>query len=412
MSLSAASLEWSWKDGGEGVSFYRYQLNGEDENKWTVVDGTTTSVILDSGSSSNTLYLQASYDGVNWSESTKGTYSFPNTVKSTDDIGYVDITWENDKDYNYFRYQRDGEREDGWTVVEGKSGSVTLPYHKGLNTYYVQSSWDGLVWSESGICTYLYSQCTCDTLLWSWEKNDDGVNYFRWQRDEKRDDGWSVVDSSVNEVELPAHEGENTLYVEASYDMENWSETSVGTYLYELKPYRTRKWEVSLKVLPYSCQRINYTIENTPEQRGSVYGGGAGAEFRYNISSLFSIAGTLSTEHYKYKSFHVYHDFKFLLTTGVNITGSGSSRNKVYLTFGGGADLVIRDDGEKGCYPLVTYGIRDTFSLSDKLSLSLDVSLNHTFQNGSNVIHILPSIGINYTWGCKAGCTGCEGGCR
>ncbi len=74
------------------------------------------------------------------------------------DIGFVTLTWDNDNGYNYFRYQRDGEEEGKWTVTDGKTESAVLPYHKGLNTYYIQSSWDGNTWSESGVDTYFYEK--------------------------------------------------------------------------------------------------------------------------------------------------------------------------------------------------------------------------------------------------------------
>lgn len=406
-SLNASRLIWKWGDGDENIKYYRYQLGGEKEDGWTVVDRETTSVILDSGSFITEFHLQSSYDGIVWSESSIGTHK-----ECLEDTGFVTLTWDNDKEYSYFRYQRDSESSGGWTQAENGEESAVLPYHKGVNTYYVQSSWDGSSWSKSGVTTYIDSLCTCDSLIWSWEAEDEGINYYRWQRDSKKDDGWTVVGSSEREKILPAYEGLNVLYVEASYDGENWSEAKAGTYIYSLTPFRTRKWEVTLKALPYAFQKINYTIENTPENRSSVYGGGISGEFRYNISSLFSLGFGISTEYYKYESFHSYFDFKAVVTAGIRIIGRDGSRNKVYLTFGGGVDSVIRNDVVWGFYPLLSYGIRDSYRLTEDIALNLSVNINHTFQNGTNVLHILPSIGVTYTWGCKAGCTGCGGGCR
>ena len=69
---AADTIEWLWNSQDERVSYYRYQLNGEAEGKWTVVDSSVTSISLPLEDS--TLYVQASYDGVNWSESHSKTY--------------------------------------------------------------------------------------------------------------------------------------------------------------------------------------------------------------------------------------------------------------------------------------------------------------------------------------------------
>lgn len=71
----AMVVSWEWELSDSDVTAYRYQLNGEEEDGWTVVDGTTASYTargLDPYSD-YTLYLQSSYDGLNWSESASST---------------------------------------------------------------------------------------------------------------------------------------------------------------------------------------------------------------------------------------------------------------------------------------------------------------------------------------------------
>lgn len=63
------SLKWTWYSQDEKVSYYRYQLDTEEENNWTIVDSSVTTVTLPK-TELNTLYVQASYDGVIWSTST------------------------------------------------------------------------------------------------------------------------------------------------------------------------------------------------------------------------------------------------------------------------------------------------------------------------------------------------------
>ena len=63
-------VTWVWFENDPNVEYYRYQLDGEEDDKWTVVDWSVTEVtyMLDV-SVLHVLYLQQSYDGINWSES-------------------------------------------------------------------------------------------------------------------------------------------------------------------------------------------------------------------------------------------------------------------------------------------------------------------------------------------------------
>lgn len=71
VAAATMNVNWQWILNDPDVTAYRYQLNGEEDGNWIVVDGATSSFTatgldpyLD-----YTLYLQASYDGINWSES-------------------------------------------------------------------------------------------------------------------------------------------------------------------------------------------------------------------------------------------------------------------------------------------------------------------------------------------------------
>ncbi len=68
-------VSWQWMLSDPDVTEYRYQLNGEKEGGWTVVDAKTSSYTADGLDpySDYTLYLQCSYDGVNWSLSASST---------------------------------------------------------------------------------------------------------------------------------------------------------------------------------------------------------------------------------------------------------------------------------------------------------------------------------------------------
>lgn len=73
LSLAAARegvVTWTWYENDPMVGFYRYQVDGEEPDMWTLVDRSVNevSITLDV-SVVHTLYLQQSYDGILWSAS-------------------------------------------------------------------------------------------------------------------------------------------------------------------------------------------------------------------------------------------------------------------------------------------------------------------------------------------------------
>ena len=77
------SLRWSWYTQNEEISFFRYQEGGEEDDGWTVVDSSVTSVILPLTESS-ALYVQASTDGINWSPSGYASYTPSESSEATE----------------------------------------------------------------------------------------------------------------------------------------------------------------------------------------------------------------------------------------------------------------------------------------------------------------------------------------
>ena len=70
LCAAEADVTWVWFENDPNVQFYRYQIDGEDDDNWTVVDFfvTEVTVTLDVAEL-HTLYLQQSYDGIHWSAS-------------------------------------------------------------------------------------------------------------------------------------------------------------------------------------------------------------------------------------------------------------------------------------------------------------------------------------------------------
>ena len=64
------NVTWVWFENDPYVEYYRYQLDGEEDDNWTVVDWNVTEVTFTLDVSVlHTLYLQQSYDGIYWSPS-------------------------------------------------------------------------------------------------------------------------------------------------------------------------------------------------------------------------------------------------------------------------------------------------------------------------------------------------------
>ncbi len=79
-AVAADQVIWSWGC-EENVNYFRYQLNGQDPEGWTVVDGSVTSVQLET-KGGDVLYVQSSFDSETWSNSGSHTYVLPDSAKA------------------------------------------------------------------------------------------------------------------------------------------------------------------------------------------------------------------------------------------------------------------------------------------------------------------------------------------
>lgn len=70
------------------------------------------------------------------------------------------------------------------------------------------------------------------TIDWEWDAADEDVVAFRYQLDAEDPDGWTVVDASVTEFSFGPVEDTSfhTLYLQQSYDSENWSPSGMLAY--------------------------------------------------------------------------------------------------------------------------------------------------------------------------------------
>jgi hypothetical protein len=104
-----AAVSWNWYKNDRNVKYFRYQLDGEEEDGWTVVKSSVQEVYLDVDVSvPHVLYLQQSYDGVHWSES-----SFVESETYSEEDFYYD-----DEDYYYDDYEEELLEEEEVTPQE------------------------------------------------------------------------------------------------------------------------------------------------------------------------------------------------------------------------------------------------------------------------------------------------------
>ena len=81
-SLFASNkIIWTWEENDPKVAWYRYQINQMDESEtaWTYLENIPSKryvmIKADSSITEYVLYIQASYDGINWSESARSIVS-------------------------------------------------------------------------------------------------------------------------------------------------------------------------------------------------------------------------------------------------------------------------------------------------------------------------------------------------
>ena len=75
LAAAQMTVRWEWLLDDPDVTAYRYQLDGEEPDGWTVVSGDTDSVEFTGldADKAYTLYVQRSYDGEHWSASAAST---------------------------------------------------------------------------------------------------------------------------------------------------------------------------------------------------------------------------------------------------------------------------------------------------------------------------------------------------
>lgn len=148
-----------------------------------------------------------------------------------------------------------------------------------------------------------------------------------------------------------------------------------------------------------SCQKVFYE-DSTYENRN---GYAPGTEFSYSYlteSGLHAFTLGCSYEHFYYydSSFHDFNDIKFKAGIKHQIIsfGKADSSSKLYIYGSGGADFVIRDDGDTGLYPLFEAGLNFHTRLNELADFVVLLNCGVTIQDDSRVLHSSAGFGISW----------------
>ena len=149
LAAAEMTVRWAWTLDDPDVTAYRYQVGGENPDSWTVLPADTDSLELSGldAAGEYTLYLQRSYDGVNWSPSAVST-----AKADPSEIPDVRI-------YRYDGYELRAEIRDGNTILsyppvseEDAVAFISLENERyGLGDIGVRYSLD-----EPGTATFTY----------------------------------------------------------------------------------------------------------------------------------------------------------------------------------------------------------------------------------------------------------------
>ena len=121
-----------------------------------------------------------------------------------------------DENVSLYRWRQDGSE---WTTTEDSEILTSYAYGD-TDMYHIQASYDGEKWSaDHGVVITSEDEIEA---VFSWEKTDDEISFFRWRIDGGE---WKIVDSSLLQIRVALMtNGRHFFEVCGSYDGVNWSE--------------------------------------------------------------------------------------------------------------------------------------------------------------------------------------------
>ena len=204
--LPSAPMECVWTTDDGGVRYFRYQLDGEEPDGWTVVDSSVRGAMVDAGDAGFTLHVQASYDGTAWSESAVEAYVIPmeeDRAEPSDPLGC-------------------NQANDGYPQEEVPIGNAAKSNSLRVVVEKLIFKGDGATPEDTLPLAIEELEAGPSHLSYRW--SDGG---YGWLRFRVNDEPWYLVDSNATGVVLRLMEGEKedyTFQLKGSADGKNWTE--------------------------------------------------------------------------------------------------------------------------------------------------------------------------------------------
>ena len=149
----------------------------------------------------------------------------------------------------------------------------------------------------------------------------------------------------------------------------------------------------------FSFQRIFYSVDNYTNRNGF----GLGAEIAYDhfVNSKTTLGLASSYEFFVYRDWFNYNDFKIQATAKRQIAHKSNDKaeTRLYATAGAGTDLVLRNDGDFGVYPLFNLGLETVIKGTRDTDITLRTIVGITIQNGSVVLQANAGAGLRFGFG-------------
>ena len=253
-------------------------------------------------------------------------------------------TWNSqDGKISWFRYQLNAQEEDGWTVVDASVTSVVLPVQDMVQslsqsvaedsavgegnaaqdvvlTLYVQSSYDGVLWSQSGCSTYVL-------------KRGASVQSWQNQQDQSQPNQSAEKQSQPSQSAQPAQPTEGStenLTASNSKTTETGAESATSTSATStIEAPFCPEFSARLAVGPYSVALYRffngYETASSKTKTDSKYACSVTAEFDFDILSWLRLYPEVG--------------YIFVIKESTVIPGQ---RNVHYIKAGAGVDFTLR----------------------------------------------------------------------
>lgn len=300
---------------------------------------------------------------------------------------------EEDKEEILYRWRTEGSE---WTITSNTSVTFEPKEVTDLNfTFHLQSSYDAIHWSEDSILILV--DHLASGLEFFWTVPSDKPLHHQWMLD---DSAWHDVDSSdkeasciidINDIEPDIM---HHLTVHSSFDGIHWSESSVFHFRYvvvetpadsepkeKLPAVNTSDWNWALRAgCIQSIQYVNFLGDG---DLNSWLGLGTKVSIIRNNNK--NHLGFVLDGNIQYMKYGNGNYVELALMGKLRYTFREEDKKaRPFIELGGGENLVFRDNGHKGFYPMVSADLGVDIRAKENLALTILGEYSVSFQRDKN----------------------------